>query len=57
MKEHSPYACPVCNEHGNWATTPDTEAWLEAHAAAGIAIELANAVESIVMSVAAYDKP
>jgi len=29
--EHNPETCLVCQDTGDWANTPDTERFLEAH--------------------------
>jgi hypothetical protein len=38
LKEHNSESCAICQERGDWATTPDTENWFGAHETAGIKI-------------------
>jgi len=54
MQEHNSNNCLVCKEHGNWANTSDTEAWMKAHTDAGIKLALVPATVTP-YSTAAYE--
>lgn len=44
MRDHDPSTCSVCQALGDWTTTPDTEAWLEAHNKAGVIVKLQQGI-------------
>ena len=42
MKEHNPDTCKICQEIGDWTTTPDTADFFEAHESAGCSLRIVD---------------
>jgi hypothetical protein len=40
--EHNPKTCKVCQEVGDWASTPDTVEFFQKHKDAGIELQITN---------------